>query len=179
MISRKLYFSAFESDFEHYRICWRVTLFLRVSWCKEIKLQKWNLVQNVLVLSFWKLFSENIWQNLVELILFSCGFPAGWLIFKVRCIVFDILDYGALFRQKLITFMYTNFNFFFLQYNRLQLDKSKNKWKTFYKEITKKETRKYSTSTYLTALSNRTVKKGGRGWTPEGKNEYIYLKLKK
>ena len=43
-----------------------------------------------------------------------------------------------------------------------------------------KETRKYSTSTYLTALSNRTVKKesvsGGRR---RKKNEYIYLKLKK
>ena len=33
------------------------------------------------------------------------------------------------------------------------------------KILTKKETRKYSTSTYLTALSNRTVKKelGGGG----------------
>ena len=37
-----------------------------------------------------------------------------------------------------------------------------------------KETRKYSTSTYLTALSNRTVKKelGGGGCQRE-KNEYI------
>ena len=58
--------------------------------------------------------------------------------------------------------------FFFLQYNWLQLDKTENKWKIFYKEITKKETWKYSTSTYLTALSNRTVKKelGGRTRSP-------------
>ena len=64
---------------------------------------------------------------------------------------------------------------FFLQYNWLQLDKTKNKWKIYYKEITKKETRKYSTSTYLTALSNRTVKKelGGGGRQRE-KNEYIF-----
>ena len=51
--------------------------------------------------------------------------------------------------------------------------------KNIYKKITKKETRKYSTITYLTALSNRTVRKVERGWTPEGKNEYIYLKLKR
>ena len=55
---------------------------------------------------------------------------------------------------------------FFLQYNWLQLDKIKNERKIFYKEITKKETRKCSTSKYVTALSNRTVKKesglGGR-----------------
>ena len=44
----------------------------------------------------------------------------------------------------------------------------------FYKEITKKETGKYSTSLYLTALSNRTVKKFWRGWTPEEKN-WIYI----
>ena len=44
----------------------------------------------------------------------------------------------------------------------------------FYKEITKKETGKYSTSLYLTALSNRTVKKVWRGWTPEEKN-WIYI----
>ena len=63
-----------------------------------------------------------------------------------------------------------HFSFFFiLQYNKLLLDKTKNKRKIFYKEIPKKETRKYSTSTYLTALSNRAVKKVGRGWTPEGK----------
>ena len=47
------------------------------------------------------------------------------------------------------------------------------------KTITKKESRKYSTSTYLTALSNRAVKKesggGGRQW----KKMNIYLKLKK
>ena len=50
----------------------------------------------------------------------------------------------------------------------------------FYKEIIKKETRKYSTSTRLTALSNGTVKKVGKGWTPEEKiNEYMYLVLKK
>ena len=54
------------------------------------------------------------------------------------------------------------------------MDKTKNKWKISYKEITKKETRKYSTSTYLTALSNRTVKRVGRGWTPEGK-KWIYI----
>ena len=64
---------------------------------------------------------------------------------------------------------------FFLQYNRLQLDKTKNKWKIFYEDIIKKETRKYSTNTYLTALSNRTVKKVGRGWTPEGKKMNIYI----
>ena len=33
----------------------------------------------------------------------------------------------------------------------------------FYIETNKKDTRKYSTSTYLTALSNRTVKNVGRG----------------
>ena len=38
----------------------------------------------------------------------------------------------------------------------------------------------YSTSTYLTALSNRTVKKeSGGGGRQREKNEYIYLKLKK
>ena len=37
-----------------------------------------------------------------------------------------------------------------------------------------KETRKYSTSTYLTVLSNRTVKKKFRG-----KKMNMYLKLKK
>ena len=40
----------------------------------------------------------------------------------------------------------------------------------FYKGITKKETRKNITSTYLTALSNRTVKNVRRGWTLEEKN---------
>ena len=68
---------------------------------------------------------------------------------------------------------------FFLQYNWLQLDKTKNKWKIFYKEITKKEARKYSTSTYLTADSNRTVKKIGMGVDAGGKIKYIYLELKK
>ena len=59
------------------------------------------------------------------------------------------------------------------------------KLKICYKEITKKETRKYSASTYVTALSklsNRTVKKDGT-WVVGGrhreKNEYLYLKLKK
>ena len=43
-----------------------------------------------------------------------------------------------------------------------------------------KETRKYSTSTYLTALSNRTMKKeSGGGGRQREKNEYIHLKLKK
>ena len=47
--------------------------------------------------------------------------------------------------------------------------------KIFYKEITKKETRKYRTSTYHTALSNGTVKKVGRGWTPEERKcTYIF-----
>ena len=59
------------------------------------------------------------------------------------------------------------------------MDKAKNKWKIFNKEITRKETRKYSTSTCITVLSNRTVKKesGGRGH--RRKNEFIYLKLNK
>ena len=59
------------------------------------------------------------------------------------------------------------------------------KLKICYKEITKKETRKCSASTYVTALSklsNRTVKKDGT-WVVGGrhreKNEYLYLKLKK
>ena len=42
-----------------------------------------------------------------------------------------------------------------------------------------KETRKYSTSTYLTALSNRTVKKSREGVDARGKKMNIYLKLKK
>ena len=43
-----------------------------------------------------------------------------------------------------------------------------------------KETRKYSTSTYLTALSNTTMKKeSGVGGRQSKKNEYIHLKLKK
>ena len=55
------------------------------------------------------------------------------------------------------------------------MDKTKNKWKIFYKEITKKETRKYSTSTYLKALSNRTVKKSGGGVGRRRKNVlYIF-----
>ena len=38
-----------------------------------------------------------------------------------------------------------------------------------------KETRKYSTRTYLTALSNRTVKKeSGGGGRQRKKNEYIF-----
>ena len=56
--------------------------------------------------------------------------------------------------------------------------------KICYKEIAKKEIRKYSTSTYVTALSklsNRTDKKDGT-WVVGGrqreKNEYLYLKLK-
>ena len=62
----------------------------------------------------------------------------------------------------------------FLQYYWLQLDKTKNKWKIFYKEITKKETRKYSTSTYLIVLSNRTVKKESGGGGHRRKN-WIYI----
>ena len=68
---------------------------------------------------------------------------------------------------------------FFLQYNWLQLVKTKNKWKIFHKEITKKETRKYNTSTYLTALSNRTVKKDLGGGGRQKNQMNIYLKLKK
>ena len=51
---------------------------------------------------------------------------------------------------------------FFLQYNWLQLVKTKNEWKIFHKETTKKETRKYNTSTYLTALWKKSVE--GEGW---------------
>ena len=40
------------------------------------------------------------------------------------------------------------------------------------------ETRKYSTNTYLTVLSNRTVKKSGGGGR-QRKKMNIYLKLKK
>ena len=45
--------------------------------------------------------------------------------------------------------------------------------------MTKNETKKYSTSTCITVLSNRTMKKesGGRGH--QRKNEFIYLKLNK
>ena len=81
--------------------------------------------------------------------------------------------------ELIVCFTFVSVFLFFLQYNWLQLDKTRNKWKINYKEITKKVTRKYSTSTYLTALSNRTVKKesggGGRQW----KKMNIYLKLKK
>ena len=59
------------------------------------------------------------------------------------------------------------------------------KLKICYKEITKKETRKYSTSTYVTALSklsNRTDKKDGTwlvgvGWWVDarGKKMNIYI----
>ena len=59
------------------------------------------------------------------------------------------------------------------------MDKTKNKWKILYKEITKKDTRKYSTSTYVTALSNRTVKKESGAGGPQRKKMNIYLKLKK
>ena len=61
------------------------------------------------------------------------------------------------------------------------MDKTKNKRKISFKKITKKETRKYSTSTYLSALSNRTVKKesGGGGRQRKKMNIYIYIKLKK
>ena len=48
----------------------------------------------------------------------------------------------------------------------------------FYKEITKKETRKYSTSTYLTALSNTTVKKVGRGDGRHWKDTIYIFKAK-
>ena len=60
------------------------------------------------------------------------------------------------------------------------MDKTKNKCKISHKEITKKETRKYSTSTYLTALSNKTVKKesGGGGRQTKKMNIYIYIYLK-
>ena len=64
-------------------------------------------------------------------------------------------------------------NLFFFSYNIINYN-----W-TIQKINEKEKTRKYSTSTYLTALSNRTVRKVGRGWTPGGKSEYIYLKLKK
>ena len=81
--------------------------------------------------------------------------------------------------ELIVCFTFVSVFLFFLQYNWLQLDKTRNKWKINYKEITKKVTRKYSTSTYLTALSNRTVKKVGRGeevrrWTLEEKNGWIF-----
>ena len=47
------------------------------------------------------------------------------------------------------------------------------------KKIAKKWTRKYSTSTYLTALSNRTAKKESGGGGRLREKMYIYLKLKK
>ena len=47
------------------------------------------------------------------------------------------------------------------------------------KKIIKKESRKYSTSTYLTALSNRTVKKESGEGGPQRKKMNIYLKQKK
>ena len=59
---------------------------------------------------------------------------------------------------------------FFLNIN----DYNWTRQKMYYQEITKKETRKYSASTYLTALSNRTVKKelGGGGCQREKNNIY-------
>ena len=44
----------------------------------------------------------------------------------------------------------------------------------FYKEITKKETRKYRTSRHLTALSNTTVKQFEWGDEPQ-KNNTLYI----
>ena len=64
-------------------------------------------------------------------------------------------------------------SFFFLQYNWLQLDKTKNKWKINYEETTKKETRKYSTSTLLSQIEQ--WKKSREGVDARGKkNEYIF-----
>ena len=48
----------------------------------------------------------------------------------------------------------------------------------FYKEITKKETRKYRTSRYLTALSNTTVKKFEGGDEPQRNNTLYIFKAK-
>ena len=67
---------------------------------------------------------------------------------------------------------------FFLQYNWLQLDKTKNKLKMFYKEITKQETRKYST-THISLLSQIEQWKRGEGVDARGKILFIYLKPKK
>ena len=66
---------------------------------------------------------------------------------------------------------------------KLQFEKTQNKWKIFYKEIIKNWKRKYSTCTYLTALSNRTLKKsregqGGGEVDAGGKKMDEYLKLK-
>ena len=94
-------------------------------------------------------------------------------------VYFWYYEFLSLFSSVYFNFLLYLRWFFFQQYNRLQLDKTKNKWKIFYKEITKKETRKHSTSTDLTALSNRTVKKVGGGGHRRKKNEYTYLKLKK
>ena len=62
---------------------------------------------------------------------------------------------------------------FFLQYNWLQLDKTKNKLKMFYKE-----TRKYST-THISLLSQIEQWKRGEGVDARGKILFIYLKPKK
>ena len=102
-------------------------------------------------------------------------FPRVWTTAFLRChyLHFRILHFFFIFISVSAVpypthrhFLGWFFSFFYIQYNRSPLDKTKSKWKIFYKERTKKETRKYSTSTNLTALWNRTVKKVGRGWTP-------------
>ena len=42
--------------------------------------------------SCWKLVSEEIWHNLIEVIVFSGSFPAKWIIYKERRIVNDVLE---------------------------------------------------------------------------------------
>ena len=61
--------------------------------------------------------------------------------------------------QHCNSFVATFFFYNIIDYN---LTKQKTNKNYFYKEITKKKIRKYSTTAYLTAFSSRTVKKVGR-----------------
>ena len=65
------------------------------------------------------------------------------------------------------------------QFIVLQLDRLEKQMKNISQRDNKKDTKKYSTSTYLTALSNRTVKKESREGGPQRKKMNIYLKQKK
>ena len=65
------------------------------------------------------------------------------------------------------------FAFFFLQYNWLQLRKTKNKWQNVSQRYDQR--RQENTSAYLTALSNRTVKNVGKRVDAGGKKLNVYI----
>ena len=118
----------------------------------------WNFTTKMVLSWFCRKLLHTSQCNLQQS--FRCSFNF-WFVRQV---------YSKVLLNNLVFFL-----IFFLQYNWLQSDKTKNKWKINYKEITKNETTKYSTSTYLTALSNRTVKKESGGGERRGeKNEYIF-----